>query len=76
MYENKSEFVELTRIFSSKGPDGLNRLERRNLASYNRTNYLFEKFLATRKQAQTLQLTHEHILGLKPFYSSILLKHG
>lgn len=53
-----------TRIYSSRGIDGLNRLERRNLAIYNRTQYLFDKFLASRKAAQTLELTHEHILGI------------
>lgn len=55
-----------TRIYSSRGMDGLNRLERRNLAIYNRTQYLFDKFLASRKAAQTLELTHEHILGIIP----------
>lgn len=58
-----SSTQELTRIYSARGADGLNRLDRRNLAIYNRTQYLFDKFLASRKSAQTLQLTHEHILG-------------
>jgi hypothetical protein len=52
----------VTRIYSSKGPDGLSRIDRERSANYNRTQFLFDKFIENRKKNDTLQLTHEHIL--------------
>ena len=53
----------LTRLYNSRGPDGLSRLDRERLANYKRTEYLFDKFLKNRHTKAKLQLTHEHILG-------------
>lgn len=55
--------MDLTRLFDSRGIDGLSRHDRERMANYNRRDYLFDKFLNTRKNNETLQLTHEHILG-------------
>jgi hypothetical protein len=52
----------VTRIYSSKGPDGLSRMERESSANYNRTQFLFDKFIQNRKKSDMLQVTHEHIL--------------
>jgi hypothetical protein len=54
------------RLFSSKGPDGLSRMdrERRCMTNYNRNDFLFERFLNHRKKQETLQLHHEHILDV------------
>ena len=57
--------LDLTKIFYSRGPDGLSRLDRQRLQSgYKRTEYLFERFLNQRKKETTLQLKHEHILDI------------
>ncbi|RNA28056.1 stress response nst1-like [Brachionus plicatilis] len=56
--------MELTRIYSSRGPDGLSRADRERMSNYRRKEFLFEKFLYSRKKNQTLQLTHEHILDI------------
>lgn len=56
--------MEVNKIFNSRGMDGLSRYDRERMASYNRKEYLYDKFLASRKKEQNLQLTHEHILGI------------
>jgi hypothetical protein len=56
--------TELTKIFTSKGPDGLSRCDKqKRSAKYNRNDYLFERFLSQRKNDHKLQLNHQHILG-------------
>lgn len=55
--------IDITKIFNSRGADGLSRLDRERMANYNRKDFLFDKFLGQRRQAGALQLTHEHILG-------------
>ncbi|CAF0761215.1 unnamed protein product [Brachionus calyciflorus] len=56
--------MDLTKIFSSRGSDGLSRNDRERMSKYNRKEFLFEKFLYNRKKNETLQLTHEHILDI------------
>ena len=55
--------VELTKIYDSKGIDGLSRLDRRKSSSYNRQEFLFDKYLQKRKEKPKLDLTHHQILG-------------
>lgn len=61
----KRNQMELTGMYSSRGPDGLSRADRERMSNYRRKEFLFEKFLYSRNKNQTLQLTHEHILGKK-----------
>jgi hypothetical protein len=55
--------ADLTQIYDSKGMDGLSRSDREKLNSFNRKEFLFEKFLKIRNSRPKIQLTHEHILG-------------
>lgn len=54
--------VDLTKLYDSRSFDAFSRSDRAS-AKYNRRELLFNKFLAMRKPAEKLQLTHEHILG-------------
>ena len=60
--------TELTKIFNSRGRDGLSRNDRERMANYNRRDFLFDKFLNQRKSAGQLQLKHEHILSWYSFF--------
>lgn len=57
-----SETVELTKIFDSRGIDGLSRMDRAK-SGYNRGQFLFEKYLKMKKEKPKVKVTHEHILG-------------
>ena len=54
---------ELTKIYDSKGIDGLTRMDRAKSAKYNRGEFLFEKFLNQRKEKTKVRINHAHILG-------------
>lgn len=56
--------AEVTKLFSSKGRDGLTRSDRELTANYNRKDFLFKKFLDQRRSSAQLQIQHEHILNL------------
>lgn len=55
---------ELTKIYDSKGIDGLTRMDRAKSAKYNRGEFLFEKFLNQRKEKTKVRINHAHILEL------------
>ncbi len=57
---------ELTKIYDSKGIDGLSRVDRIK-SGYNRGDFLFEKYLKQKKETHEkpkIQLTHENIIKL------------
>ena len=58
------ELIELTCKYNSRGMDGLNRFEKEKILNYKKTEFLFDKFLAKRKNEATLQVTHENILSM------------
>ena len=55
---------DLTKIYDSKGMDGLSRADREKMSGFNRREFLFDKFLQLRSSKPKIQLTHEHILGI------------
>jgi hypothetical protein len=56
------DLEKLKSIYTSRGPDGLNRSDRQRNSNYSKREFLFENFLNNRKKEPNLQLKHEHIL--------------
>jgi hypothetical protein len=56
--------TDLTKLFNSRGRDGLSRNDRERMSNYKRRDFLFEKFLKQRESYCQLELKHEHILSM------------